>query len=126
MQTFNLDHFEDQPSGERTVVKADSVSRLTAPPAPLYAICLEHQAPEDQMSPIGLVCPSCKHRLYVSPPRATCRSFWESQPAAWSLDRQPCFVYTIRWDDFLIRTLHAPGIESDLRGSLAQLMFSNG
>jgi hypothetical protein len=89
-----------------------------------YAWCLEHQAVEDQMSPIGLVCPCCKHRLYVSPPQGRCRSFWESQPAARSMDRQPRFVYTLIWDDFRIRSLHAPGVDTDPRGPLAQLMLS--
>ena len=83
-----------------------------------FAVCLEHQAVEDQMSPIGLVCPCCKHRLYVAPPSGRCRSFWESQPGAWSVDRQPCFVYTLLWDDCRIRSLHAPGVEFDPRGQL--------
>lgn len=85
-----------------------------------FAVCLEHQAVEDQMSPVGLVCPCCKHRLYVTPPTGRCRSFWESQPAAWSVDRQPAFVYTLLWDDFRIRSLHAPGVETDPRGQLAR------
>ena len=48
--------------------------------------CLTHQLPEEQTSPIGLVCPQCKHRLYTRPPQGRCRNFWESQPAAYGLD----------------------------------------
>ena len=57
----------------------------------------------------------CKQRLYTRPPTGICRSFWESQPAAYSLDGQPCFVYSLMWHDFRIRTLHPPGTEFDLR-----------
>lgn len=85
-----------------------------------FAICLEHQAVEDQMSPIGLVCPCCKHRLYVSPPTGRCRTFWESQPAAWTVDRQPRWVYSLVWDDFRIRSLHAAGVDVDPRGQLVR------
>lgn len=86
-------------------------------PIPLreFTWCLEHQALEDQMSPVGLVCPECKRRLYVDPPAGLYRTWWESQPAAWSPDREPCFVYTLAWDDFRIRSLHAAGDEYDLR-----------
>lgn len=35
-------------------------------------------------------------------------SFWESQPVAYRLDREPCFVYSLKWDDFRIRSLHLP------------------
>lgn len=79
------------------------------------AWCLTHNLPEDQQSLIGPVCSCCKQHLYVSPPAGTCRSFWESQPAAYTLDREPCFVYTLMWDDFRIRTLHPPGTEFDVR-----------
>lgn len=71
--------------------------------------CLTHQLPEDQMSPIGLVCPHCKERLYTQEPTGRCRSYWESQPMAYSLEGDPCFVYIIKWDDFQIRSLHPPG-----------------
>ncbi|MFN0199724.1 MAG: hypothetical protein ACKVT0_23465 [Planctomycetaceae bacterium] len=70
--------------------------------------CLTHFLPEDQTSTVGLVCPLCKRRLYTQPPRGKCRSFWESQPAAYSPHREPCFVYTLMWDDFRIRSLHPP------------------
>ena len=86
---------------------------------PRFHLCLNHQLPEDQMSPIGLVCPHCKPRLYVDYPQGRCASYWESQPAAYTLDRQPCFVYTLRWDDFQIRSLHASHSHDDIRGALA-------
>lgn len=73
------------------------------------------------MSPIGLVCPECKRRLYTEPPTGVMRTFWESQPAAWSLDREPCFVYTLLWDDWRIRSLHPAGDEFDLRSLNAPL-----
>ena len=77
--------------------------------------CLEHQAAEDQMSPYGLVCPQCKRRLYTHPPVGPLRTFWESQPGAWTVDRQPCFVYSLLWDDFRIRSLHPAGDAFDVR-----------
>ena len=67
------------------------------------------------MSLVGTVCAHCKQRLYVEPPVGMCRSYWESQPAAYTLIGEPCFVYTLKWDDFQIRTLHPPGVEFDLR-----------
>lgn len=79
------------------------------------AWCLTHQLPEDQASPIGTVCQHCKQRLYVDRPQGSCRSFWESQPAAFALNGEPCFVYTLVWDDFRIRTLHPAGTEFDIR-----------
>ena len=78
--------------------------------------CLNHQLPEDQTSLIGLVCPRCKQRLYTRPPTGRPMCFWESQPAAYGLDRRPCFVYTLIWDDFRIRSLHPAESESDARG----------
>ena len=77
--------------------------------------CLAHQLPEDQTSPIGLVCPLCKQRLYVNPPHGAGRGYWESQPAAYSLSGEPCFVYALAWDDFRIRSLHPAGSEVDPR-----------
>jgi hypothetical protein len=71
-----------------------------------YTRCLTHQLPEDQATPLGLVCACCKHRLYTNPPAGRCMSFWESQPGAYTLQREPCFVYTLIWDDFRIRSLH--------------------
>lgn len=90
-----------------------------------YSWCLEHQADEDQMSPVGLVCPECKQRLYTRPPAGRMRTCWESQPAAWSLDREPCFVYTLLWDDWRIRSLHAAGDEFDLRSLNAPAELPN-
>lgn len=83
---------------------------------PIRTRCLVHQLLEDQMSPVGLVCPACKQRLYTRPPRGRCRSFWESQPEAYGLYGQPCFVYTLMWDDFRIRSLHPPESHDDPRG----------
>ena len=80
-----------------------------------FTWCLEHQTAEDQMSPVGLVCPECKRRLYTQPPTGLLRTCWESQPGAYAADGEPCFVYTLIWDDFRIRSLHAAGDEFDLR-----------
>ena len=82
---------------------------------PQRTFCLIHQAEEDQASPLGLVCPCCKQRLYVCPPRGRCRSYWESQPGSYSLDRKPRFIYTLVWDDFQIRSLHPPESNEDSR-----------
>lgn len=79
--------------------------------------CLSHQLPEDQTSPIGRVCSRCKHRLYVDPPQGEGRGFWESQPAAYTLLREPCFVYRLVWSDFEIRTLHGAGTDADQRST---------
>ncbi|MCH7685616.1 MAG: hypothetical protein IH899_02865 [Planctomycetes bacterium] len=67
------------------------------------------------MSPIGLVCPRCKQRLYTQPPLGHCMSYWESQPAAYSTEGEPCFVFTLAWDDFRIRSLHPPHSDTDKR-----------
>ena len=80
-----------------------------------YTLCLTHQLPEDQVSPIGLVCPRCKQRLYTQPPLGHCMSYWESQPAAYSAKGEPCFVFTLAWDDFRIRSLHPPHSDTDKR-----------
>jgi len=82
---------------------------------PEYTQCLAHQLPEDQSSPAGLVCPLCKQRMYVSPPTGRSFSCWESQPGAYTLEGQPCFVYTIVWEDFRIRSLHPAGVLIDPR-----------
>lgn len=74
-------------------------------------ICLEHQHAEDQATPFGMVCPSCKRRLYTNPPQGNLMSFWESQPVAFSLDREPCFVYSLIWENYRIRSVHLPDIE---------------
>ncbi|MBI1345467.1 hypothetical protein GC163_04185 [bacterium] len=81
--------------------------------------CLIHQRPEDQSSWLGPVCACCKQRLYTRPPQGTCLSFWESQPVAYALDGEPCFAYTLMWEDFRIRTLHPAGTEFDVRSQNA-------
>jgi hypothetical protein len=35
-------------------------------------------------------------------------SFWESQPVAYTLEREPCFAYSLLWEDYRIRSLHLP------------------
>ena len=42
-------------------------------------------------------------------------SYWESQPAAYSTEGEPCFVFTLAWDDFRIRSLHPPHSDTDKR-----------
>src|SRR5262249_17368784 len=86
-----------------------------------FTWCLDHQAAEDQMSPAGLVCPECKRRLYTQPPQGPLRTFWESQPEAWTPSRKPCFVYSRLCDDCRVRSLHAAGDEFDLRSQNAPL-----
>lgn len=71
--------------------------------------CLEHQQDEDHPSPRGLVCPLCHARITQSPPQGICRSYWESQPAAYTVHGDPCWVYTLTWADFRIRSLHWNG-----------------
>ena len=71
-------------------------------------ICLEHQSAENQATPQGMVCPRCKHRLYTNPPQGNLMSFWESQPVAYTLDHEPCFAYSLMWENFRIRSLHLP------------------
>jgi hypothetical protein len=80
-----------------------------------FTFCLTHQRIEDQMSPVGLVCDCCKKKIYTNPPQGNCMSFWESQPGAYSLNREPCFIYTLIWDDFRIRSLHPPEATEDSR-----------
>ena len=82
---------------------------------PEYTQCLTHQLPEDQCSPAGMVCPLCKQRIYISPPEGRSFSCWESQPGAYTLNGEPCFVYTIVWEDFRIRSLHPAGVLIDPR-----------
>ena len=83
-----------------------SVSTINRMPRPALTHCLTHQLPEDRASPLGLVCPDCKVQLQTAPPRGRALGFWESQPAAFTLSREPCFVYTLVWDRFRIRSLH--------------------
>ena len=77
--------------------------------------CLNHQLPEDHATPLGLLCSECKQHLYTQSPEGRCRSFWESQPGAYTLDGQPMFVYSIMWDDYRIRSLHPAGSDEDER-----------
>jgi hypothetical protein len=123
MRPFDTDRLQPQvgPNSSAMELPVQVPVALSHPDFPAFTQCLAHQQPEDQMSPLGLVCPRCKQRLYVDPPRGRCQSYWESQPAAYTLDRQPCFVYTLVWSDFRIRSLHAAHSDSDLRGSLAAL-----
>lgn len=67
------------------------------------------------MSSYGLVCPECKQRLYTQPPTGPLRTFWESQPGACAPDGEPCFIYSLMWSDYRIRSLHAAEDEFDLR-----------
>ena len=71
--------------------------------------CLEHQRAEDRASSRGLVCVECHARLIEAPPQGVLCSYWESQPAAYTLNGEPCWVYTLVWDDFRIRSLHLTG-----------------
>jgi hypothetical protein len=43
------------------------------------------------------------------------RTFWESQPGACAPDGEPCFIYSLMWSDYRIRSLHAAGDDFDLR-----------
>jgi len=71
-------------------------------------ICLEHQLPEDEPSPLGMVCRECLHVVETRYDAERCISFWESQPMAYTLAGEPCFVFTIIWDEQRIRSLHIP------------------
>lgn len=44
-------------------------------------------------------------------------SFWESQPVAFSLDREPCFVYSLMWENYRIRSVHLPDQEATVNES---------
>lgn len=79
--------------------------------------CLEHQRPEDRASSRGLVCAECHVRLSEAPPRGGISSYWESQPAAYTLQGDPCWVYTLVWSDFRIRSLHWNGQQGLLQSS---------
>jgi hypothetical protein len=59
--------------------------------------------------------------LYTDPPRGRCLSFWESQPGAYSAEGEPCFVYTLVWDDYRIRSLHESDSHDDPRGNVLRL-----
>ena len=42
-------------------------------------------------------------------------SYWESQPEVYTAEGEPCFVFTLVWDDFRIRSLHPPDSDTDKR-----------
>ena len=73
--------------------------------------CLEHQHAEDRPSSRGLVCPQCYERLKELPPQGECHSYWDSQPAAYTVQGEPCWVYNLQWPDFRIRSLHGQGAQ---------------
>jgi len=77
--------------------------------------CLAHQLPEDDSSPVGLVCARCRHQLRADPPRGNPLCCWESQPPVFGLDGSPCFVYTLIWENFRIRSLHPAELQTDFR-----------
>lgn len=47
-------------------------------------------------------------------------SFWESQPVAYTRAGEPCFTFTLKWDDFRIRSLHPPHTETDKRAKIVR------
>jgi hypothetical protein len=106
-------------SGDSLPVLSSMKHEMDAPKTQ-FTHCLHHQLPEDQASTLGLVCALCKHRLYAHPPQGECRSYWLGQPGAYSLDREPCFVYVLSWDDFEIRSLHPAGSTEDHRSAKAR------
>lgn len=82
--------------------------------------CLTHQLPEDQATPLGLVCRECCARLNESPPEGERRGFWESQPGAYATDGRPCWVFSLLWDDFRIRSLHPAEAAAPARSRVVQ------
>lgn len=82
--------------------------------------CLEHQLPEDQPSPYGLICRECHARLRDDPPRGSCRGFWESQPVL--SHGEPCAVFALVWDNFQIRSLHPSTALDDLERMARQIL----
>lgn len=102
----------------------DDANPIDTTESTVSTLCLQHQLSENQMSRVGLVCAECKRHLYLLPPAGVCRGFWESQPAAYSVGkRRPCFVFTLKWDSFEIRSLHPPGSENDPRGEIVRQLF---
>jgi len=75
--------------------------------------CLDHQLPETEASPVGLICPHCKRDLYTRTPEGPLRAFWEEQPGAYSLDGKPCWVYRLDWRDYSIRSLFPADASSE-------------
>ena len=70
----------------------------------LPGFCLIHQQAELSTSPLGLVCPCCKQAVYLQP-ASKHRSYWESQPGAYTLDKQPIFIHVRQTDTLKIRSL---------------------
>lgn len=85
--------------------------------------CLEHQLPEDQPSPLGLICHECHSRLLADPPNGPCRGYWESQPVL--SDGEPCSVFTLAWDDFQIRSRHPTKAWDDLERAAREVLSAN-
>ncbi len=85
--------------------------------------CLEHHLPEDQPSPLGLICPECVARLRRDPPRGPCRGFWESQPILDGGDT--CSVFSLAWDSFQIRSLHPSKTLDDLEQMAREVLTSD-
>ncbi|MBC7816940.1 MAG: hypothetical protein IAG10_08645 [Planctomycetaceae bacterium] len=84
--------------------------------------CLVHQLPEDQPSPLGLICRECHARLRHDPPRGSCRGYWESQPVI--NDGDPCSVFALVWDDFQIRSVHPTTAWEDLERDALDVLNS--
>ena len=84
--------------------------------------CLAHQLPEDQPSPLGLICRECHARLLVNPPSGRCRGYWESQPVLG--DGEPCSVFTLIWDNFQIRSRHPTTALDDLERAARDVLRS--
>ncbi len=75
--------------------------------------CLNHQLPETGTSPVGLVCACCKFLIYTRPDTGKPVAYWESQPGAYTLDRQPVFVYVRQINGIQIRSLREePAIQT--------------
>lgn len=67
--------------------------------------CLTHQLPETCTSPVGPACPCCKRLLYTEMDASSLRSYWESQPGAYTLDHSPLFVYVRQSGAIELRSL---------------------
>lgn len=79
----------------------------------LSSYCLHHQLPETGTSPAGPVCPRCKALVYTRPDTGKSAAYWESQPGAYTLDRQPVFVYVRQINGISIRSLREePAIQT--------------
>jgi hypothetical protein len=68
-------------------------------------ICLIHQQVETRTSPAGLVCPCCKQALYLQTAGGEVRSYWESQPGAYTLEKHPIFIRVRQVGQVKIRSL---------------------